>query len=118
MFLRGRGRGFRLKEMEDWNKASMLRHIWNLFARAGSLWVAWVKIYLLKGKSFWKVKILQVCSSSWRKLLKLCVGLQNNSYCLGLVMWRIFFFGLVLSIRMASFMMSMAIESYMMQAAN
>jgi hypothetical protein len=49
----------------------MLRHIWNLFARAGSLWVAWVKLHLLKGKSFWQGKIPQVCSWSWMKLLKL-----------------------------------------------
>lgn len=34
--------GSRLKRLEDWNKASMLRHVWNLFAKAGSLWVAWV----------------------------------------------------------------------------
>lgn len=46
----------------------MMRHIWNIFARAGSLWIAWVKKYILKGKSFWQVKILQVCSWSWRKL--------------------------------------------------
>jgi hypothetical protein len=49
----------------------MLHHIWNLFVKAGSLWVAWVQVYLLKGKSFWQVKIPQVCSWSWRKLLKL-----------------------------------------------
>jgi hypothetical protein len=50
-----------LKRVEDWNLAAMMRHIWNIFARAGSLWIAWVKKYLLKGKSLWQVKILQVC---------------------------------------------------------
>ncbi|XP_059433958.1 uncharacterized protein LOC132167079 [Corylus avellana] len=49
----------------------MLRHVWSLFARSGSLWVAWVKDYLLKRKSFWSVSIPQNCSWSWRKILKL-----------------------------------------------
>ena len=49
----------------------MMRHIWSLFAKAGSLWVAWVKENLLKGKSFWQVSILQICTWSWRKLLML-----------------------------------------------
>jgi hypothetical protein len=46
-----------LKILEVWNKSSILRHIWNLFACAGSLWVAWTKTYLLKGRSFWSVNI-------------------------------------------------------------
>lgn len=29
---------------------------WNLFARGGSLWVAWVITYLLRGRSLWIVK--------------------------------------------------------------
>jgi hypothetical protein len=65
------GRWFGVKEVAYCNKAYMLHHIWNLYVRAGSLWVAWVQAHLLKGKSFWQVKIPQVCSWSWRKLLKL-----------------------------------------------
>jgi hypothetical protein len=63
--------GLGLKRIEDWNKAAILQHIWNLFANAGSLWVAWVKIYLLKGRSFWLVNTPQHCSWCWRKVLKL-----------------------------------------------
>jgi hypothetical protein len=48
-----------LKRVDDWNKASMLRHTWNLFARAGSLWVAWVKMYLLRRRSLRQVKLPQ-----------------------------------------------------------
>jgi hypothetical protein len=63
--------GLGLKRLEVWNNASMLRHVWSLFARSGSIWVAWVKEYLLKGRSFWNISIPQSCSWSWRKLLKL-----------------------------------------------
>jgi hypothetical protein len=49
----------------------MMKHIWNLFVKAGSLWVAWVNEYILKGRSFWHVKPSQACSWTWRKLLNL-----------------------------------------------
>lgn len=32
---------------------------------------AWVKENLLKGRSFWQIKIPQNCTWSWRKILKL-----------------------------------------------
>jgi hypothetical protein len=58
--------------VKDWNRAAMMRNIWILIARGRSLWVAWVKEYLLKGKSFRQVKVPNICSWSWKKLLKLC----------------------------------------------
>jgi hypothetical protein len=69
--------GLVLKDVEIWNISSVIRHIWSLFAKSGSLWVAWIKEYLLKGKSFWNVSIPQNSSWCWRKLLKLR-GLARN----------------------------------------
>jgi hypothetical protein len=40
--------GLGLKRLEVWNQTSMLRHIWSLFARPDSLWVAWIKEIFLK----------------------------------------------------------------------
>ena len=48
-----------------------IRHIWNLFALVGSIWVAWINENLLRGRSFWVTKISIKCSWGWRKLLKL-----------------------------------------------
>jgi hypothetical protein len=63
--------GLGIKKLETWNQASMMVHIRNLFAKAGSLWVAWVEIVWLRGKSFWQIPIPHMCSWSWRKILKL-----------------------------------------------
>jgi hypothetical protein len=63
--------GLGIKKLDIWNQASMLHHVWTLFARSGSLWVAWIENNLLKWRSFWQVSIPQNCSWSWRKLLKL-----------------------------------------------
>lgn len=63
--------GLGIKRLEVWNQTCMLYHVWTLFARSGSLWVAWVEENLLKRESFWQVAIPQNCSWSWKKLLKL-----------------------------------------------
>ena len=48
-----------------------MQHIWNLLTQAGSLWIAWIQEYVLKGRSFWQVPILQSTSWHWRKLLQM-----------------------------------------------
>lgn len=40
-------REWSLKKIEDWNKEAIMKHIWSLFAQAGSLWAAWVYDNLL-----------------------------------------------------------------------
>jgi hypothetical protein len=39
-----------LRKLEDWIRTSILKHIWNLFTKAGSLRVAWVKMNSIKGR--------------------------------------------------------------------
>jgi hypothetical protein len=34
------GGGLELKRIEEWNKAAIMKHIWNLFTKARSVWVA------------------------------------------------------------------------------
>lgn len=53
------------------NEEGDLKHLRALFAQAGSLWVAWIKAYLLKGRSFWKINCTQRCSWPWGILRKL-----------------------------------------------
>ncbi|KAJ0080103.1 hypothetical protein Patl1_23752 [Pistacia atlantica] len=56
----------------DWNKVAMLRHIWILSqTNRQSIWTSWMNTYLLKGKCFWEVVILNSCSWAWRHILKL-----------------------------------------------
>jgi hypothetical protein len=66
-----------LKKLEEWNKASILRHVWALFTRSGSLWVAWVKANLIKGRCFRLLKVSHDSAWSWRKILKLWEVAKN-----------------------------------------
>ena len=51
--------GLGFKSIEIWNRAAIAKHIWFLFSGGEqSMWCQWVKSYLLKGKSFWKGRVL------------------------------------------------------------
>lgn len=41
-----------MKKLVDWKRAAILRHIWSIFSRSGSLWVAWVHVNLIQGKNY------------------------------------------------------------------
>ena len=40
--------GLRLHRVKDWNDAAFMKHIWNLFSKKDSIWVAWVREVLLR----------------------------------------------------------------------
>ena len=63
--------GLGLKKMVDWNRAAILRHIWSLFSRSRSLWVALLYSNLIRGRCFWLLKVPQDATSTWSKILKL-----------------------------------------------
>ncbi|XP_039009389.1 uncharacterized protein LOC120137799 [Hibiscus syriacus] len=69
--------GLSLKDLKTWNKACMLQLIRNILAGEGSLWVAWIKSYLLKDRDFWHTEGGTNASWSFRKLLKLKIEAQT-----------------------------------------
>ncbi|CAN1147980.1 Transposon TX1 uncharacterized 149 kDa protein [Linum perenne] len=62
--------GLGFKELSGWNSANIMRHLWNLLIKSGSLWVAWIEAYRLKGRDVWSVNTA-TGSWHWRKILKL-----------------------------------------------
>ena len=60
-----------LRRIKDLNDTNVMKHIWNLFFRKDSLWVAWVRRMYLRRGSFWCAKTPSICSWSWRKILQL-----------------------------------------------
>ena len=57
--------GLGLKELVSWNKACRLQSIWAIITKSGSLWIAWIQEYVLKGKSFWD--LAESSTSSWSR---------------------------------------------------
>ena len=56
--------GLGLCRIKDLNDAAIVKHIWNLFYRKDSIWVAWVREVLLRQGSIWNAKIPSRCSWS------------------------------------------------------
>ncbi|XP_050938813.1 uncharacterized protein LOC127148660 [Cucumis melo] len=47
--------GLGIRDGPSWNIASTLKILWLMLTNSGSLWVAWVEAYILKGRSVWDV---------------------------------------------------------------
>ncbi|XP_013589602.1 PREDICTED: uncharacterized protein LOC106298041 [Brassica oleracea var. oleracea] len=70
--LRSEG-GLGIRNLLLWNKACILKLVWMLFFRAGSIWVAWFKEGVLKGdiSNYWSRKTSHKLSWLANKLIKL-----------------------------------------------
>ncbi|XP_010463243.1 PREDICTED: uncharacterized protein LOC104743910 [Camelina sativa] len=63
--------GLGLRSIEEANKVSVLKLIWRLLSAKDSLWVNWVKRYLIRSGSIWTEKPNPTLGSwIWKKLLK------------------------------------------------
>nr|XP_043639208.1 uncharacterized protein LOC122610275 [Erigeron canadensis] len=63
--------GLGIRNLDIYNVVLMVAHIWNLLALKESLWVKWIYIHRLRGRSFWEVPLRGNLSWSWRKLLQI-----------------------------------------------
>ncbi|CAN1840218.1 LINE-1 retrotransposable element ORF2 protein [Linum perenne] len=79
--------GLGLRDMKMWNQALIFRLLWDVFASQGSIWVAWLRLYRVKGRNF---ATLSTGSGSWvwRRLLKHRVAfLTHFSFTSGVARW-------------------------------
>lgn len=64
----------------DWNKATILKMLWNLHMKSDKLWIRWIGAYYLKGVSImhWEAK----ATSSWmlKSIIKTRMLIQDNKY--------------------------------------
>ena len=63
--------GLGIKDIFSWNNACIIQNIWSILTQAGSLWIAWIEAYVLKGRSIWNISVSSACSWNWRKILQL-----------------------------------------------
>ncbi|CAN1773889.1 LINE-1 retrotransposable element ORF2 protein [Linum perenne] len=62
--------GVGIKDFRSWNVATVVKHLWQLIMRSGSLWVAWVNKYRLKGACLWGFNS-EAGSWHWKRLMKI-----------------------------------------------
>nr|KAJ0195180.1 hypothetical protein LSAT_V11C700342460 [Lactuca sativa] len=72
--------GLSLRNLRAWNKAILSKRIWMILSNCDSLWVKWININILKGRSFWDVEEKQDLSWSWRNLIRLRPNFRNHFY--------------------------------------
>nr|GEU31182.1 CASP-like protein 4A3 [Tanacetum cinerariifolium] len=63
--------GLGVRRLDHFNKALMVSHIWKLISLKESLWMRWIHVYKLKGRSFWDIPHRGNMTWGWRKILQL-----------------------------------------------
>ncbi|GJW39768.1 hypothetical protein Tco_0065613 [Tanacetum coccineum] len=63
--------GLGIRSLEIFNIALMTTHIWNIVTNKESLWVKWVHMYKLKGRTIWDIPVRADMSWGWQKLLQI-----------------------------------------------
>lgn len=63
--------GLGVRALTEVNTVSSLKLIWRLLNGSQSLWVDWVRKYLMRNESFWDIRDTGLGSWIWRKLLRL-----------------------------------------------
>ena len=62
--------GLGIRSAVEWNKALMMRHIWDIARKKDTLWVKWCHVYMLRGRSMWGSRCAPDASWTWRKLMR------------------------------------------------
>ncbi|CAN1160412.1 hypothetical protein LINPERHAP2_LOCUS23296, partial [Linum perenne] len=61
--------GLGLRNLKVWNQVLVFRLLWDIFSSQGSIWVAWLQHYRIKGRDF-ATLASGAGSWIWRRLLK------------------------------------------------
>ncbi|GJX34584.1 RNA-directed DNA polymerase, eukaryota, reverse transcriptase zinc-binding domain protein [Tanacetum coccineum] len=70
--------GLGIKKLGPWNEALLCKHLWNIIIKKESLWVKWVNVVKLKGKSIWEVQCENNDSGTWKAILNLREKIREN----------------------------------------
>ncbi|GJQ89659.1 hypothetical protein Tco_0000798 [Tanacetum coccineum] len=62
--------GLGIRRLEAFNQALISSHIWCILSLKESLWVKWIHMYKLRGRSLWEIPLRGHMSWGWRKILQ------------------------------------------------
>lgn len=54
----------------DWNRATMIKNVWDLSGKLDSLWIRWIHVYYLKGQNIMEITVQNNISWMMKYILK------------------------------------------------
>nr|GEW10543.1 RNA-directed DNA polymerase, eukaryota, reverse transcriptase zinc-binding domain protein [Tanacetum cinerariifolium] len=72
--------GLGLRLFGKWNKVLLIKNLWNIAEGKTTLWVKWVNVIKLKGRSIWEIQEEYSDSWMWKTLLDLRVKVKRNIF--------------------------------------
>ncbi|GJW21869.1 RNA-directed DNA polymerase, eukaryota, reverse transcriptase zinc-binding domain protein [Tanacetum coccineum] len=70
--------GLGFKPLEQWNSALLVKHLWNVANKKDTLWVRWIHLVKLKGRSVWEIDKQSNDSCLWKSLMDLRDGVRSH----------------------------------------
>ncbi|GJV10401.1 RNA-directed DNA polymerase, eukaryota, reverse transcriptase zinc-binding domain protein [Tanacetum coccineum] len=70
--------GLGLRPFGIWNEVLLIKNLWNITAGKNTLWVKWVNVVKLKGRSIWNIQKESNDSWMWKTLLDLRGKIRLN----------------------------------------
>lgn len=71
--------GLGLRKLNTWNEALMTKNLRSIVAGKESLWVKWVNMFKLKGRSIWDVQKDSNDSCMWKFILFKCCNFYKTT---------------------------------------
>ncbi|XP_058753184.1 uncharacterized protein LOC131626385 [Vicia villosa] len=72
--------GLNLVDLNCWNKATIIKLLWNLQAKADKLWVMWMHVYYLKGQPIDTWRMPTNCSWIMKKMMSYRADMHHSTY--------------------------------------
>ncbi|GJU97186.1 RNA-directed DNA polymerase, eukaryota, reverse transcriptase zinc-binding domain protein [Tanacetum coccineum] len=70
--------GLGLKNLGVWNEVLIIKHLWNVTIKNDTLWVKWIYMEKLKGRSIWEAQCDNKSSVGWKNILSLRDRVRRN----------------------------------------
>jgi hypothetical protein len=100
--------GLGVKNLEVWNRAAMVKHLWSICNPTKAIWSSWISSYLLCGRSIWEIPCPETILGAGERFLVFVVLFENLSTFV-LEMGILFHYGLIIGIRWAPWWSSLGI---------
>lgn len=72
--------GLGIKYLQVWNEVLIMKHLWNIAAKKDTLWVKWINVEKLKGRSIWEIQQDSNSSIGWNNILRLRQKVRKHVY--------------------------------------
>lgn len=74
--------GLNIIYLENWNKACLIKLLWNMHGKSNSMWIKWIYCYYVKDQDIQNMAVRSNSSWTLKSILKIRNGVITNPECI------------------------------------